>query len=147
VDPDAVARVQCDNLVLAAAFLARRCDFVVVGGCALMLHGHDHAPADLDLVPEPSPANLDRLFEGLSALGTVGRAVRPNDHALATGEIVSRATPVGNVDVMLARGREEYGAFSKRALTIPVNGRDVRVAAADDVLELRARFGKLVVDA
>jgi hypothetical protein len=147
VDPDAIARAQADNLLHAAAFLAARAEFVVVGGCALRLHGRDRIPPDLDLVPEPSPANLRRLFDGLTALGTVGQVWRPNDHALATRDIMSRTTPVGVIDVLLEHGREEYAAFERRALTVPVNGREVRVAAVDDVLELRARFGKVVVDA
>lgn len=88
-------------MLLAAAFLAARSEFVVVGGCALRLHGLDHCPADLDIVPEPSLCNLRRLFDGLSALGTVGQEWQPTDYALMTRDILSRTTPVGLVDVLL----------------------------------------------
>ena len=147
MDPDVVARVQCHNLLLAAAFLAQRSDLVVVGGCALMLHGRDHAPADLDLVPEPSLANLQRLFDAVGAFGVPGRERRPNDHVMLTGEIVRVTTSVGPIDVLLERGREEYAALDQGARSISVREREVRVAAVDDVLEMRARFGKVTLDA
>jgi hypothetical protein len=134
-------------LALAAAFLARRADFVVVGGCALMLHGYEHLPADLDVVPEPSLANMCRLFDGLTALGAIGRARRPNDQALLTAEILRRTTSVGMIDVLVARGQEEYAALESRAKSMPVREREVRVAAVTDVLEMRARFGKEAFDA
>ena len=139
--------MQCDNLVLAAAFLARRSEFVVVGGCALMLHGQNHLPPDLDLVPEPSLVNLRRLFDGLSALGTIGRRRPPTDHALLTGDLLSRTTSVGMIDLLLARGREEYAGLESRAMSIPARGREVRVATVDDVLEMRVRFGKVAIHA
>jgi hypothetical protein len=132
------------NLIAVAGFLvAREVDLVVAGGCALMLHGFDHEPADLDLVPGPSAANLRRLFDALDALGTVGRAFRPNDHALATRDIVTRLTPVGAVDVLLRGGREEYAELARDAIRIPVGGRAVPVAPLDFVLAWRVRFGKV----
>jgi hypothetical protein len=133
-------------LAAAAGFLAARgARFVVVGGCALVVHGCDHVPSDLDLVPEPSAANLARLFRALDALGIVGRGWRPTEHALATRDIVTRRTPVGRVDVLLGRGREEYPALARTSESVPVGRHAVRVAALDDVLRLRARFGKVEV--
>jgi hypothetical protein len=133
-------------LIAAAAFLAARGpEFVVVGGCALRLLGRDHEPSDLDLVPEPSAPNLRRLFDALDALGTVGRVWRPNDHALATRDIVTRVTPVGRVDVLLRGGREEHAALRRTAVSIPVGRRALAVAPLDCVLAWRVRFGKVAV--
>jgi hypothetical protein len=143
---EAIARRKSDNLTLVAAFLsARRAEFVVVGGCALRLHGVDHVPADLDVTPEPSLANLRRLFDALAQLGTVGRVWPPTDHALATRDILTRTTPVGSVDVMLVTGRREYASLERAAHSIDVHQHPVRVAAIDDTLRLRARFGKPLV--
>ena len=143
VGDDTVTRRQIDNLTLAAAFFAARgCEFVVVGGCALRLHGCDHVPGDLDVVPEPSPANVRRLLDAVASLGSVGRARRPSDHALTTYDTVTRRTPVGAVDVMLATGRNEFAALDRAATAISVRGHEVRVAAIEDVLRLRAHFGK-----
>jgi len=133
-------------LLLAASFLAARgAEFVVVGGCALRLHGLDHQPSDLDVVPEPSLENLRRLFDALSELGTVGREWRPTDHALMTREILTRRSPVGSVDVLLLRGREDYASLTRKEMSISLRGRAVRVAAIGDVVHMRARFGKVPV--
>ena len=139
-------RHQNTNLVLAAGFLAARAaEFVVVGGCALLLHGWDHEPADLDVVPAPSPANLQRLFDALDELGTVGPIWRPTAHALGTRDIVTRVTPIGKVDVLLGGGRTEHTALAAAATSMRVGRRSVRVAPIDDVLRRRVRFGTVRV--
>jgi hypothetical protein len=143
VGDDLVTCRQIENLTLAAAFFASRgAAFIVVGGCALRLHGAGHVPADLDVVPERSLANLRRLFDAIAALGSVGRARRLDDDALSRLDIVTHTTPVGSIDAMLATGRKEYVALDRRATSISVRSHEVRIAAADDVLRLRAHFGK-----
>jgi len=132
--------------VLAASFLAAHgAEFVVIGGCALRMYGRDHVPADLDVVPEPSLLNLRRLFDALSTLGTVGGEWRPGDHALETRDVMTKITPIGSIDVLLARGREGYVSLAYGALSMPVSGHGVRVAAIDEVERLRVRFGKVAV--
>jgi hypothetical protein len=131
------------NLVLAAAFLtATGTRFVVVGGCSLLLHGVDHHPPDLDLVPDATPENLSLLFDGLDALGTVGSARWPNARMLTSTDLVTRTTPIGPIDVLLLTGRNEFAALDRRATTMAVDGHPVRVAALDDVVRLRQQFGK-----
>jgi hypothetical protein len=118
------------NLALIASYLvAEGVDFVVVGGCARWLRGEDHSPADLDIVPEPSPANLRQLFHALDALGTVGGGWRPTADALATRDIVTRVTPVGSVDVLLGAGRDDYASLAPRARSMTVKNAPVMVAA------------------
>jgi hypothetical protein len=135
------------NLVLAAAFLtAAGTRFVVIGGCALLLHGVDHHPPDLDLVPDATPENLSLLFDGLDALGIVGSTRRPNARTLTTDDVVTRTTPIGSVDVFVLTGRNDYAALDRRATNMAVDGHPVRVAALDDVVRLRQQFGKDPVD-
>jgi len=140
---DIITCVQSDNLALVAAFLAAHgAEFVVVGGCALRLHGYDHVPADLDVVPEPSLTNLRRLIDAVDALGTIGRKPRLNDHALPKRDIVTHTTPVGSIDLMLVTGRNEYAALEHDSTWISVNRHAIRVAAIADVLRFRVAFGK-----
>jgi hypothetical protein len=149
---DRVAATGCarDNLMAVAGFLvARGVELVVVGGCALWLHGCDHEPGDLDLVPGPSASNLRRLFDAFDALdaldaaGTAGSAFRPNDFVLATRAIVTRVTPVGSVDVLLQGGREEYAELARVAVRKPAGRGSVPVAPLDYVVAWRVRFGKV----
>ena len=124
----AAVRHQRDNLALIASYLAGEAvELVVVGGCARWLHGHDHAPADLDIVPEPSAANLRRLFDAFDALGRIDARYRPPAHVLATRSIVTRVTPIGSVDVLLRAGRADYASLATSAETMIVNGAPILV--------------------
>jgi hypothetical protein len=49
--------------------------FVVVGGLAVILHGHLRATRDLDLVIDLEPSNCSR---GLDALRGIGLRPRPD---------------------------------------------------------------------
>ncbi len=70
---------------IVAALNAASVDYVIVGGIAVAAHGVVRATGDVDLVPEPSAENLDRLARVLSDLG----AEHPVDEAL-TGASLAR---------------------------------------------------------
>ena len=44
----------------------RSVDFVAIGGVAVQTHGHPRTTQDLDIVPEPSPDNRNRLSDALA---------------------------------------------------------------------------------
>src|SRR4051812_49786551 len=54
---------------LVAALNAADVAYVIVGGIAVAAHGVVRATADLDIVPDGRPENLDRLADTLSELG------------------------------------------------------------------------------
>ena len=66
---------------LVAALNAAGVAYVIVGGIAVAAHGVVRATRDVDLVPEPSAENVDRLARTLADLG----AEHPIDNVL-TGE-------------------------------------------------------------
>jgi hypothetical protein len=57
-----------DVLELLKTLVRHHVDFVVVGGVAVAQHGFSRTTRDLDVVPEPSPANIDRLWQALVEL-------------------------------------------------------------------------------
>ncbi len=70
---------------IVAALNASDVAYVIVGGLAVAAHGVVRATRDLDLVPDPSAENLERLASVLSDLG----AEHPIDGAL-TGAALAR---------------------------------------------------------
>jgi hypothetical protein len=54
---------------IVAALNAAGVAYVIVGGLAVAAHGVVRATRDIDLVPEPSAENLDRLAATLAELG------------------------------------------------------------------------------
>jgi hypothetical protein len=120
----------------AATLVALGVDLVVVGGCALVLHGRTARCSDLDIVPEPGVANLGRLRE---ALGDVG-AKPPSAGRIGANTLSSVRSIFGRIDVMVATARREYAELAARSSEVRVAGVPVRVAAVADVLRLRAEF-------
>ena len=62
------ASSEFDLRALLEALNAQGVRFVVIGGVAVGAHGYVRGTEDLDLVPDPDPANLDRLTEALAKL-------------------------------------------------------------------------------
>lgn len=54
---------------IVAALNGAGVSYVIVGGLAVGTHGVIRATRDLDLVPEPAPANMELLARTLAALG------------------------------------------------------------------------------
>ena len=64
-------------------------EFVIIGGFAVILHGHVRATKDVDIVPSTSPANVERLWEALVELEAVPgeiEGLRPEDMPVAFGK-------------------------------------------------------------
>jgi hypothetical protein len=86
---------------IVAALNAGDVAYVIVGGLAVAAHGVVRATRDLDLVLDPSAANLNRLAQVLTELG----AEHPID-GLLTGESLARpvsfklATRHGDVQIL-----------------------------------------------
>lgn len=123
--------------IAAALLAAYGVDFVVVGGCALLLLGLAPDCRDLDIVPDPAPGNTSRLCDALRELST---SRSPGLKALSTQWLASADGPYGRIDVMAGRGRVEYDELASRSSVCRVEGVDVRVAAVDDVLRLKALY-------
>lgn len=57
-----------DARALLSALAEGEVDFIVVGGLAVGAHGHPRGTKDVDIVPEPSRENLERLAALLDRL-------------------------------------------------------------------------------
>ncbi|MEO8504664.1 MAG: nucleotidyl transferase AbiEii/AbiGii toxin family protein [Acidobacteriota bacterium] len=124
--------------------------FVVVGGVAVVLHGHARFTKDLDLILDFEPAALRRAIEALVSLGLRPMApVDPADFArpevrrqwaAEKGMVVFSLrdwdNPLHVVDLFI----EHPGDFEvmwQRSSVMQVAGGDVRVAAIEDLIALK----------
>jgi hypothetical protein len=51
-----------------AALDVHEVEYVVIGGIAVQVHGHVRMTNDIDLIPSPTPQNLERLASALEEL-------------------------------------------------------------------------------
>jgi hypothetical protein len=138
-----------------AALEASGARYLVVGGVAVVLHGHLRFTADLDLVLAMDPANLRRALDALSALGYRPRAPVSPDEFLdpATRKrwieekrmtVLSFASPVmptTEVDLFAAEPFPFEAAY-QRALHAQIQGIVVTVASLPDLIALKRSAGR-----
>ena len=134
-----------DLRALLQALVDRDIRFVVIGGVAVGAHGYVRATADLDVVPDPDPANLDRLIDALwsldATLPTAGdRKFNPAEDATAIrrGGNVTADTELGGLDVIqLARGVPGYSQLATNAVESEVLGVPIRVCSLENLRQMK----------
>jgi hypothetical protein len=117
--------------------------YVVIGGLAVQAHGHARTTQDLDLVPEPSRANLARLRAALAELGArrIGGTGRETIELPAAG-VVELDTDAGGVDVhMDPPGAAPFAELRSRALELQLDVL-VPVAGLDDLIAMKRASGR-----
>jgi hypothetical protein len=123
--------------------------FVVIGGVAVAAHGYVRGTEDLDLVPDPDPANLDRLTESLEALDctlpTVGRAFDPSTDVsvIRRGGNITANTRFGGLDIVQrAIGVPSYFALMQDAVESELLGVPVQICSLARLREMKQAAGR-----
>jgi hypothetical protein len=130
-------------------------EFVLIGGFALAFHGAPRGTKDVDIVPDPSPANIARLWEALQALDAVPAEhgdFRPEEmpvpftlDGLLEGGNWSLETRLGRLDVMqCVAGVDSYDELRAGAIADdpPEIGRTIRIAGRNDLVTMKEEAGR-----
>lgn len=134
---------------IVTTFRRHGVDFVVIGGIAVLAHGHPRATFDLDFVADLTADNMDRLAAALTELGARVRGVDaelldvdPRDpDQLASGANWTLVTAAGWLDFMPgAKGVRDYRAVAADAA--PVRGGAFRVVGLDDLIRMKRASGR-----
>jgi hypothetical protein len=133
-----------------ATLAAHRVEYVVVGGIAVQVHGHVRMTNDVDLIPSPTPENLERLAAALTALEA--RVLNPgSEHLTIDAQMLPRATlwqlstSHGDIDVLLAApGAAPFPQLRERALVIALGDRPIPIAGRDDLIRMKRAAGRPV---
>jgi hypothetical protein len=129
--------------------------YVVVGGVAVVLHGHARLTADLDLAVDLEPAVARRAIGALTDLGLRPRApVQPEDFAdpdirsswkrergMLVFSMVDASDPLRAVDLFVDEPIP-FAELYDRSITVDVVGVPVRVASIADLITLKRRAGR-----
>ena len=129
--------------------------FLVIGGVAVGMYGYPSATFDLDILPDLSSDNLDRLLTALGKLGYQPMApVDPaelkdpdkrrawyEDKNMKVFSFVKTDSPKDVVDVMIYHPIDFEKCFDRRQ-TVSIQGHEVGVAAAEDLLKLKKTAGR-----
>jgi hypothetical protein len=134
--------IPLDAAVILRVLAEHQVDYVVIGGLAAQAHGHPRTTQDVDLVPDRSAANLERLRAALEALGArhVG-AASPEPIKLPSTGRLELDTDAGGVDVHFdPPGAAPYPELRSRALALALET-EVLVAGRDDLIAMKYARG------
>lgn len=136
-------------LALLARLADAAVDFVVIGGIAVVAHGHIRTTRDLDITYATDRANLDALGRALVDLDARLRGVTevvpfvPDGRTLRAAEILTLETTEGALDLLATPpGAPAYSELKQRAEVIDVDGRSVAIASLDDLLAMKRKAGR-----
>jgi len=146
-----------DPVDLIAALARAGVDYIVIGGFAVGAHGFPRATNDLDIVPDPSPHNLERLAAALGDLEAVNHGAGDFDPAefpfdpldpsqLAEGGNFLLMTRAGRLDVMQwvpgIPGDVAYPHLRAGAVTTALGGHKIRVCSREDLVTMKRAAGR-----
>lgn len=123
-------------------------DFLVIGGVAVGYHGHIRATKDVDVVPAPDAANLERLAQVLKQLDAEVEGAQEFDSgelpdpldpkALALGGNWVLMTRLGRLDVMQWLGDDPlWEKLSPAAIQDQIGDIPVKFVSYDDLVALK----------
>lgn len=128
-------------------------EFLVIGGVAVGYHGHVRATKDLDVVPAPDPANLEKLalvlenldarIEGAEDFNKGELPDLPDPAALAQGGNWVLQTRLGRLDIMQWIDDE---ALWKRLAPAAIEDRiadlPIKLISYEDLVALKERAAR-----
>lgn len=136
-------------LAVLARLSESKVDFVVIGGIAVVAHGHIRTTRDLDITYATGKANLEALGGVLVDLDARLRGVTevvpfvPDARTLRGAELLTLETAEGALDLLAnPPGAPSYKLMKDRAESIELDGRNVLVAAIPDLLAMKRAAGR-----
>ena len=125
-------------------------DFTVIGGVAVIAHGHPRNTRDIDFVAASDRPNLERLAAALAALNARLWGVDAellgitlDAESLASGANFTLTTDAGGLDFFNeVPGGVPYEDLRSRALVVQLPGLTIRVAGRDDLIRMKQAAGR-----
>jgi predicted nucleotidyltransferase len=124
-------------------------EYVIIGGLAVISHGHVRATVDLDLCYARTPENLRRLVAALAPIHPRLRGAPPelpffwDERTLRNGLNFTLVTDEGDVDALgEVTGLGNYDDIALRAIEIDLYGARVRMLSLEDLIRSKAAAGR-----
>lgn len=128
---------------------------VIVGGTAVILHGVPRTTADLDLVVEDDPANLQRLVSVMNRLGyrprapvesselcdPAARRAWVEDKGMRAFTFMLPDHPLSDIDILIDSPLS-YEELSRTAERIDAGGLVLVIASIEHLIEMKRVAGR-----
>ncbi len=146
-----------DVPAILRTLIKHRVSFVVIGGVAVAHHGYVRATKDVDIVPDPSEANLRRLWAALQELDAAPLALRDfRPEELPEPFTLDGLLKLGNWDLSTKHGRldllqyvhgklesaHDHAALAGRSDETRFDFGVVRFVSYGDLLDMKTLAGR-----
>ena len=113
--------------------------FVVVGGVAVTLHGYVRLTEDVDILIEPSPANIQRFLDSLADYGEgFARELSLEDFTDEEGAIrIVEETELSQIDVFTRMSGLRYQDLKMDASILSLQGYEIAYASKAALIRLK----------
>lgn len=148
---DALGREPADPRPILASLASHSVDYLLAGGLAVIAHGYGRLTLDVDIIPSPDAANLERLAAALGAMEAVALGAKeerlPLDlshpESLAVGNYLLE-TKHGALDLVngLRPDLQRYRRLEGRAVRAAVAGNEVKIISKGDLIAMKREAGR-----
>ena len=148
---DEYGRRPADQELILDALVRHDVAFLVLGGIAVYVHGYARLTRDVDILPDPSAANLGRLATALAELeasvitgpGRFAPLDVSRPESLAVGNYFLE-TSHGALDLVNGPRPDlkRYRDLESRAAQITLTGHSIRVISKDDLISMKRAAGR-----
>jgi predicted nucleotidyltransferase len=138
-----------DFAALLRRLAGAQVEFVVIGGIAVLVHGHVRATLDLDVCYARTPENLERVVQALAPIRPRLRGAPAelpfffDMQTLRNGLNFTLVTDEGELDLLgEVTGIGGYSDFVLQSISSSAYGVDVRIISLDDLIRSKAAAGR-----
>lgn len=136
---------------MLAVLASHDVDYLIIGGLAVIAHGHSRLTFDLDILPSPAAANMAKLASALGELEAVAVGAKQERMPLDLSHPESLA--VGNHFLETKHGAmdlfngprpdlKRYRRLQRDATHLTVAGQEVKVISKGDLISMKREAGR-----
>ena len=133
--------VNSDFSDLLSLFNAKRVEYLVIGGYAVVQHAEPRFTNDLDLWIGTDPANADAVYNALHDFGAPLSGLTSDDFKEA-GWFYQMGVPPSRVDILMGVPGVEFRAAWERRLEVDFDGLLVPFISHEDLISTKLASGR-----
>lgn len=116
-------------------------EYLIVGGYALMAHGHIRNTGDIDFWVNPTPQNAQRLTKSLNEFGMGSLGISPE--SLSTVDtVIQMGYPPARIDLMTSIEGIEFADAYPNALRVVIEDVPLTIISREHFLKNKRALGR-----
>lgn len=120
---------------------ANAVEYLVVGGYALMVHGHPRYTGDIDFWVDPTCVNITNLLTALKQFGFASVDLKEEDF-LVEQAVIQLGFPPARIDLMVAVSGVEFASAYESRLEVDLEDTRINIINRADFIRNKLATGR-----